>query len=194
MNGLRTRTKVAIAVVGVAAAAFGTSTVLAVETATSEIAGSALSAVTSGATLAATTLNGGNQTSTATASTWTLKDPRGTGASWSLTATATAPTSPAGSVETVARVLTIGALSITAGTIAAGVGADAVGTLAGATVAPTGSAVTVVLSNGTNKGTYTLTPEYSLAIPANAFRSNYAGAVGSTALNPYSVTITYTMV
>jgi len=30
-------------------------------------------------------------------------------------------------------------------------------------------------------------------VPANAFRSNYAGAVGSTALNAYVSTLTYTI-
>jgi hypothetical protein len=32
-----------------------------------------------------------------------------------------------------------------------------------------------------------------MLIPANAYRSNYSGTVGSSALNPYSSTITVTI-
>jgi hypothetical protein len=50
----------------------------------------------------------------------------------------------------------------------------------------------LVSAGATHKGTYSLTPSFSLAIPANAFRSNLSGAVGS-ALNPYVTTVTFTI-
>jgi hypothetical protein len=50
-----------------------------------------------------------------------------------------------------------------------------------------------VTASATHKGTYTLTPSFSLALPANVYRSNYVGVVGSTALNPYATTVTYTI-
>lgn len=160
----------------------------------STISGGALTATTAGATLTGVTLNGTNtQTATGTSAQWSITDARGTGAAWTLSVSATVPTSAAGTVETTARTIPVGNLTITPGTITAGAGSDAAAgiTAPALTLATTSQAL--VSASITHKGTYTLTPSFSLAIPANAYRSNYAGAVGSTALNPYASTVTYTI-
>ena len=43
------------------------------------------------------------------------------------------------------------------------------------------------------KGTFTLAPTFNLSVPANTYRSNYSAAIGSTAVNPYVSTITFTI-
>ncbi len=194
MYRLRNRTKVAIAVVGVAAAAFGAATATA-DTVNSTVSGGLLTATTYGAILGGITLSGDNQNSTGTSSSaWSFEDARGTGAGWTIAVTATTWTSAAGTVETVARTIAVGALSMTIGTITAGDGADPVGsTLTGVSgLAMDGGSQSVITSTGTNKGTYAATPTYSLAVPANAFRSNYTTGT-SGALNPYTTTLTYTI-
>ncbi len=180
--------------VGVATAVFGAATAVA-HTVNSAVSGASLTATTYGAALTSITLNGDNRTSTGTSSSaWSFEDARGTGAAWTIAVTGTAATSAAGTVETVARTIAVGALSITVGTITAGAGADAVSTtLTGQTaLAMTTSAQTVIASTGNNKGTYAATPTYSLAIRANAFRSNYTTG-SSGALNAYTSTLTYTI-
>lgn len=165
------------------------------DTINSTVSGSNLTATTSGATLSAVTLNGtGTQTATASASSeWTVTDARGTGAAWTLSAVATVPTSAAGSVETVARTLPVGNLSIVPGTITATSGSDAATGITAPSLALSTTEQALLTASTDHKGTYNLTPVYNLAIPANAYRSNYEGAVGSTALNPYTSTITYTI-
>lgn len=165
------------------------------DTIDSTVSGSDLTATTSGATLSGVTLNGtGTQTATAAASSaWSITDARGTGAAWTLSASATAPTSAAGTAETVARTLDVGNLKINPGTVTAGSGADAASNITGPLLSLTGSAQALVSASGTSKGTYSLTPVYSLDVPANAYRSNWSGAVDSSTLNPYTSTITYTI-
>jgi hypothetical protein len=76
-------------------------------------------------------------------------------------------------------------------TVTAGVGSDPTTNITGASgLALSGSAQTLISSSGTNKGTYTFSPTFSLLVPANAFRSNYSGTVGSSAVNSYTTTIT----
>lgn len=161
------------------------------ETVTSEVSGGSLSLTSQPVTFTSTALNGANQTKTATPATpWSLSDARGTGAAWTGTISATAPTSAAGTVETTARTISVGNLSVSAGTATAGTGSDPITNITGASaLALSGSAQTLISSTGTNKGTYTFSPTFSLLIPANAFRSNYA--VGTTgALNAYISTVT----
>lgn len=159
----------------------------------STISGGALTTTTAGATLSGVTLDGSNtQSATGSSTQWTITDARGTGAAWALSASATVPTSAAGSTELVARTIPVGNLTITPGVITAGAGTDpATGITAPAlTMLTTDQAL--VTATATHMGTYTLTPSFSLAIPANAFRSNYAtGSTGT--LNPYTTTITYTI-
>ena len=190
------RTKTAAAVLAVGALAFFAATPQAMaDTAESTVSGANLAVTTSGATLAGVTLNGATQTTAEAASTtaWSIKDARGTGAAWAVSVTATTPTSAAGSTETTARTIAVGNLKTTTGTVTAGVDSDPVTNITGSTALPMSTtAQTLISSSGTNKGTYALTPGYTLTVPANAFRSNYA--VGSTgALNPYVSTLTYTI-
>lgn len=192
------RKKIVIGIVGIAGllVAAGVTPAMADDTATSTVSGGTLSFVTSGVSLSAVTLNGGAsaQSATGTASSgWSITDPRGTGAQWALSVTATAPTSAGGSIEQTARVIPVGNLTITPGTISAGADSDATTNITAAALAMTGASQVLVSSSGSNKGTYTFTPSFSLKIPANAFRSNYAGAVGASALNAYTSTLTYTI-
>jgi hypothetical protein len=163
------------------------------DTVTSTVSGAALASITSGATLSAVTLNGSTQTATGTATQWSIIDARGTGAAWTLSVTATVPTSAAGTIETTARTIPVTDLTITPGPIAAGIGADPAGNITAPALPMSTVAQALISAGGPDKGAYTLTPSFSLAIPANAYRSNYSAAVGSTALNPYTSTLTYTI-
>lgn len=166
------------------------------DTVESTVSGSNLTVTTAGATLAGVTLNGTTQTTAAanSSSAWEIKDARGTGAAWAVSVTATTPTSAAGSVETTARTIAVGNLKMSTGTVTAGTDSDPIANITGSTnLALATTSQTLISSSGTNKGTYSLTPTYTLTVPANAFRSNYSGAVGSTSLNPYISTLTYTI-
>ncbi len=161
------------------------------DTADSSVAGGTLSATTASLSLTSVTLDASNTQTATGSSTWTLKDPRGTGAAWTLSALATAFTSAAGSVETVARTIAVGQLTITPGGATAEAGSDANTNITVTNRAMTTSNQSLVTSSGTNKGTYTLSPSFSLAIPANTFRSNFTTGT-SGALNAFTGTITYT--
>jgi hypothetical protein len=161
----------------------------------STVSGGTLTATTSGATLSGVTLDGSStQTATGTASSqWGITDARGTGAPWTLSVAATDFTSAAGTVETTARTISAGRLTITPGTVTAGTGTDSATNITADPVTASTTAQAMVSAAGPDKGTYTLTPSFSLAVPANAYRSNYSGTVGSSALNPYTSTLTYTI-
>lgn len=165
------------------------------ESVTSTLVGGALSLTASNVSFANATLTGSNQTVTANASSaWTAIDARGTGAAWSLSISATTPTSAAGTVETTARTIAISNMSVSTGSFTAGTGSDATSNLTGSTnLALSTSSQTLASASGTTKGAYTFTPSFSFTIPANAYRSNYAGTVGSSSLNPYTSTITVTI-
>lgn len=161
----------------------------------STVSAGTLTETTSGATLSGVTLNGSStQTATGTASSqWSITDARGTGAAWTLSVAATDFSSAAGTVDTTARTLPAADLTITPGTVTAGTGADPATNITASPLTASTSAQALVAAAGPDKGTYTLTPSFSLAIPANAYRSNYAGTVGSSAVNPYTSTLTYTI-
>lgn len=136
------------------------------------------------------TLDGiSNKTSTGTAPQWKVVNARGTAAAWTLSASVTPFTSAAGTVDTVERQLAANNLVITPGSVTAGDGSDAAPTAAPVTMSGTAQAL---VSSTSAKGTFTLTPVFDLTVPANAFRSNYAGAYGET-VNPYIATITFTI-
>ena len=133
--------------------------------------------------------------STGTPAPWTITNARGTNAGWSLSVSATNFVSAAGTVDTVARTLPSENLTITPGTITAGIGSDPAPVADAVTLPAQGQpAATLVSVTSLGKGTYTLTPTFSLNVPANAFRSNFSAAVGSTAVNPYVSTVTFTIV
>lgn len=165
----------------------------------SAVSGGNLSATTAGATLGGVTLDGSNaQTATGPSTTaWTITDARGTGVAWALAASVSDFTSAISTgtapADTTARTIAATNLTITPGTITASAGADAAPATSAVVIATANSAQALVSATGPAKGTYTLTPTFSLAIPANAFRSNYATTVVAGDLNPYISTITYTI-
>lgn len=142
--------------------------------------------------MSAVVLDGVNaQASTGTAPLWTITNARGTNSAWSLSASATDFVSAAGTVDTTARTLPASNLVITPGTITAGTGSDAAPTVGAVTVSNV--AQSLVYTTTLGKGTFTLAPTFDLSVPANTFRSNFSGAVGATAVNPYVSTITFTI-
>lgn len=141
------------------------------------------------------TLNGSNQTTVSAAvGVWTITDVRLTGAPWTVSISATTPTSAAGTVETTPRTVAVSNLSVTAGTITAQAGSDPVTNITGVTsLVLSNTPQTLVSSTGTSNGVYLFTPTFSFTMPANAYRSNYSGAVNSSSLNPYTSTLTVTI-
>jgi hypothetical protein len=124
---------------------------------------------------------------------WSVVDGRGTGAAWSATISATALTSAAGSVETTPRTIAVGQMSMANGTVTAGSLADPTTNLTSTGVTFSGSSQAFLSASGTSRGTYTFTPTLTIAVPANAYRSNYSGTIGGSAQNPYTATITVTI-
>ena len=164
------------------------------DTTDSVVSGGNLAANTSGATLSGVVLDGTNQTATGTASSeWSITDPRGTGAPWTLSVSATDFTSDAGSVETTPRTIPASALTITPGAVTAAAGSDSASNIDASPLTVSNGVQALVSAPGDDKGIYTMTPSFSLAVPANAYRSNYSGAIGSSDLNPYTSTLTYTI-
>ena len=86
----------------------------------STVTGGSLTATGLAPTMSGVTLNGTRtQESTGESAEWTITDARGSGAGWSLSASATDFKSAAGSPDTTARTLPVGNLTITPGTVAA---------------------------------------------------------------------------
>lgn len=145
-------------------------------------------------TLANTALTGANSNLSLTpSSAWSVVDARGTAAAWSATISSTALTSAPGTVETTTRTIAVGQLTWADGTVTAGSGSDATTNITKTGLTLSGSAQAFISSSGTNRGTYSFSPTLTVAVPANAYRSNYAGTVGSSSLNPYTATITVTI-
>jgi hypothetical protein len=137
----------------------------------------------------AATLTGVAQTvATTPAAAWSVVDARGTGADWSVVASASDLVS-AGAPN---HVIPSSDLAITTGAITAGTGADAVAGIAGVTAAPftvpTGAGqtnVALLSATGPHRGSYTYTPSLDVTIPANA-QASYPGV-------PYAATLTVTI-
>ena len=164
------------------------------DTTTSVVSGGNLTETTSGATLSGVTLDGTDQTATGTASSeWSITDARGTGAPWTLSVSATDFRSDAGTVETTPRTIPASALTITPGAVTAAAGSDSASAIDASPLTVSDTAQALVSASGPEKGTYTMTPSFSLAVPANAYRSNYSGEIGASDLNPYTSTLTYTI-
>ena len=160
----------------------------------STVTGGKLTATASAPSMSGVTLDGiSTQESTGTSDEWTITDARGSGAVWSLSVTATDFISAAGQdVDKTIRSIDVENLTITPGDVTAGEGADT-DALTTNVVEITEAAQSLVSASSTgNKGTYTLAPTFSLAIPANAYRSNFVGAVDSQQ-NPYVSTFTFTI-
>ena len=118
------------------------------------------------------TLTGAAQTiATTPAGPWTAVDARGTGAGWSVVASA----GPLVSAGTPNRVIDSANLAITTGAITAGTGADPATGISGASAAaftaPTGPGqtnVALLATPGPHRGSYSFTPQLDVTVPANA--------------------------
>lgn len=153
-----------------------------------------LSATTAGATLSAVTLLGDQpQFATGVSSRWSISDARGSGGAWNLSVSATVPISAAGTIESEARVLPVQNLSIVPGIIDSLPSSDAPSGITATDLTLSTAPQTLVATSGPNRGTYFLTPTFSLMIPANAYRSNYSGAIDHSPLNPYVTVLTFTI-
>ena len=159
----------------------------------STVSGGDLKETTAVATLAAVTLNGYNQDVTGVSTEWTITDARGTGVEWALSVSATDLTSKAGTtIDPTPRTIAVGNLSITPGAVTAEPGSDASTNIDAPLLQLSTLEQDLISTPGPSKGSYTLTPTFSLTIPANAYRSNYSAAVG-TPQEPYISTITFTI-
>ena len=153
-----------------------------------------LTATVAGATLSGVTLRGMEpQFATGVSPQWSIVDARGTGAAWTLAVSATAPTSAAGTVETKDRVLPAQNLSISPGTITTGPNSDAATGIMAPDLALSTTSQSLIATSGPHRGTYLLTPTFRLMIPANAYRSNFSGAIDNSPMNPYVSVITLTI-
>ncbi len=161
----------------------------------STVSGGNLTASVSGASLSGVTIDGVNaQVASGATQEWSITDARGTGQAWSLSVSATDLTSAAGSVESIARTIPASALTLTPGAVTAGPGADAATGISTSTVTLADSSQTLISAPGAHKGTYSIgASTFELTVPANAYRSNYSAAVGSSPLNPYVSTVTFTI-
>jgi hypothetical protein len=155
-------------------------------TATASITAGSLTEVASSTPSFSATLNGTDQSVTSNAMTLAAKDRRGSGAGWNLTITSTQFTTGGGSAQT----LSTSATTVTAvSSVCAGGGTctNPTNSIAYPLTVPAGSTAptAVKLFNSavnSGLGDFTLTPNFSLAVPANA----YAGS--------YSSTMTFSMV
>lgn len=140
------------------------------------------------------TLDGTTKTTTAIAATWTITDARLVSQPWTVTISATDPTSAAGTVETTARSIAASNLVVSTGVFTGDLLSDPPTNILGASnLVLSSTPQTLASTTGNSQGIYSYTPTFSLTMPANAFRSNYSGAVGSSSLNPYTSTITVTI-
>ncbi|MBB5640050.1 ice-binding family protein [Cryobacterium roopkundense] len=151
-----------------------------------------LTAVTAGAGLAGVTLNGTNtQFSTGTSTQWSVTDSRADAAPWTVSVSATTPTSAAGTVDTAPRTLPVGNLTITPGGITTGGGQPS--GISAAPLALSAASQPLISAPAASTGTFVFTPTFSLAVPANAYRSNFAGTIADSSLNPFVTVLTITI-
>ena len=124
---------------------------------------------------------------------WTITNARGSSAAWSLSVSATDFISAAGTLDSLERTLVVENLTITPGVVTANTseGADAAPTAAPVIVSDQPQAL--VWTSTMGKGTYTLTPKFSLSVPPNAYRSNFSGAIDGSAVNPFVSVLTFTI-
>jgi len=141
------------------------------------LAAGSLTETASGTPAFAVTLNGTNQTKTSTALTLSAADTRGTGAGWNVTITSTTFKAGAHTLSTSATTVTAVALSCPGGGCTNPT--NSVGyplTVPAGAVAP----AAVKLFNAkaaTGLGTFTLTPTFSIALPANTYAGSYSSTV-----------------
>lgn len=150
-------------------------------TGTATVTGGSLSEVASGTPGFSVTLNGTDQTATSSAMTLDANDPTGTGAGWNLTITSTQFSTGGATPKT---------LATTATTITGVASACKQGTCTLPTNAITYSALTVPAgataptavkffnaAANSGMGEFTITPTFSISIPANAYAGTYSSTV-----------------
>ncbi|TFD47340.1 hypothetical protein E3T55_15285 [Cryobacterium frigoriphilum] len=133
------------------------------------------------------------QSSVGTASAWTITNARGSGAAWSLSASATDFISAAGSTDTDARTLPAESLTITPGSVTPFNGGVADAAPQTVPVTMSHQAQALVWSPKLGKGAFALTPTFSLTVPANAYRSNFSADRETSPQNPYVSVLTFTI-
>ncbi|MDJ0339175.1 hypothetical protein [Cryobacterium sp. PH31-O1] len=165
------------------------------DTVSAAVIGGALTAVVSAPTeMSPVVLDGrSSHSSVGRSLEWTITNARGSSAAWSLSVSATDFVSAAGTLDTLERTVAVENLTITPGVVTAR-------TSEGADAAPTTEPVSVsdqpqalVYTSTLGKGTFTLTPEFSLNIPPNAYRSNFSGAIDGSPVNPFVSVLTFTI-
>ena len=165
------------------------------DTISSAILGGALSAAVSAPTQMSPVIIDGrsSQASVGRPAVWTITNARGSSAAWSLSVSATDFVSAPGALDTVERTVAVKNLTITPGIVTAhtSAGADAAPTTAPVTVS--GLPQALVWTSTLGKGTFTLTPEFSLHVPPNAYRSNFSGAIDGSVVNPFVSILTFTI-
>lgn len=153
-----------------------------------------LTATTAGADLTSVRIDGKNTLfATGNSEGWSIADLRGTGTAWTISVSATDFSSDAGTVETKPRTLPASSLVITPGPITAGIDTINPNGLVSSVVILSGDAQSLVTNPTDHRGTYYFVPTFSLAIPPNAFRSNYQGEIGTSSVNPYITQLTITI-
>jgi hypothetical protein len=153
------------------------------------VSAGALSVTTPDFQPAGATLDGTAQTVNVTpALPWSAIDARGTGAAWTVVASASDLVS-AGSPT---RVIPAANLAITTGSVTAAAGADPIAGMTGATggafAVPTGPGqtnVALLSAPAGHRGAYAFTPTLGITIPANA-QASHAGS-------PYAAVLTITI-
>lgn len=147
------------------------------------------------ATLPDHALDGANRGKrSSTAGEWIAQNARGTPTGWSVSLAASGDfISAGGTVETTARAISISNLVIDPGAVNAKPESDPTTNISTSLVTVSTSAQSFLVCSSGCKGRYGFTPEFTLTVPANAYRSNYSGAVGGSALNPYTITLTFTI-
>jgi hypothetical protein len=153
-----------------------------------------LSVTTTPVSLSAVTLNGKTvQEAVAVATPWTVADARYSGSPWTVTVSSTDFVSAAGTVDSVARVLPAGNVTLTPGALERVTGPDAAVGIHAESVTASSAPQPFLWTLGDHTGSYSLTPLLSLRIPANAYRSNFSGSVNGSIVNPYVATLTLTI-
>jgi hypothetical protein len=180
-----------IATALVAAAALVPAGVASAATSDAEITVSAgaLSVTTPDFQPAGVTLDGTAQSlATTPAGPWSAVDARGTGAAWTVTASATDLVS----TGTPNRVIPSSNLTLTTGAVSASAGADPAAGITGATAAafttatgPGQTNVALLSAPAGHRGEYTFTPTLGITVPGNA-QASYPGT-------PYAAVLTITI-
>jgi hypothetical protein len=142
--------------------------------ATITVSGGSLSVTPAAITFQAVTLNGGDQTSNGTTSAWTIADPTGTGAGYHVTIAATNFTDGASHTIPVSG---FRATLLDANIVTTSGNTKPTSSMTSATALSTTAQTLVSAAAGAGMGTYTATPTFTLAVPANTFAGSYTSTV-----------------